>query len=77
MLAMTLQGEVTPERTVTVKLPDHIKPGWHELVVILDQDDPRERLQSLDDIIKISGEVPSFATLDGVAWQRKLRDEWS
>lgn len=36
MLAITMTCQVTAERTVTIRLPDHVAPGPHEMAVILD-----------------------------------------
>jgi len=62
MLALTMTCQVTAEHTVTIRLPDHVAPGPHEIAVILGRatanaalpDDPEQirtqRLQALEQL---------------------------
>lgn len=77
MLTLTLQCEVPKERTLTVQLPDSVEPGLHELVMVLAPSSPSPAPDQAASIMKLAGSVPSFAAVDGVAWQRTQRDEWS
>jgi hypothetical protein len=36
MLSMTLKCQVPDNRTITLKLPDTVQPGEHELVLVVD-----------------------------------------
>ncbi|MEO5348676.1 MAG: hypothetical protein H7836_03400 [Magnetococcus sp. YQC-3] len=77
MLAITIQCEVPQERTITVRLPDQVEPGTHELVLVFNQSTSVQAVPGhLQDLMQLSGAVPAFATVDGVVWQRSLRDEW-
>lgn len=77
MLAITLQCEVPPERTITVKLPDQIEPGLHQLVLVFEPHAAaRPASSEVNQLMRFAGTIPAFATIDGVAWQRSLRDEW-
>ncbi|MBF0177898.1 MAG: hypothetical protein HQL63_13775 [Magnetococcales bacterium] len=37
MLTITVQCKVPWERTITVKLPDQVKPGTHNVVLMFDR----------------------------------------
>jgi hypothetical protein len=78
MLTMRIQYNVPPERTITVKLPDQVEPGPHELILVLDKTVAGEDVVT-DSIklMKLAGSVPGFSGIDGVTYQRALRDEWS
>jgi hypothetical protein len=77
MLAITIQCEVPQERTITVRLPDQVEPGAHELVLVFNQSTSGQAVPGhVQDLMKLSGAVPAFSTVDGVVWQRSLRDEW-
>ncbi len=77
MLTMNIQCEVSPERTVTLQLPDQVQPGRHELVLVVDAAPAAESLcGEAEGLMKLAGSVPAFGNLDGVALQRALRDEW-
>ncbi|MBF0135697.1 MAG: hypothetical protein H7833_02810 [Magnetococcus sp. DMHC-1] len=77
MLTITVQCEVPVERTITVKLPDQIEPGIHDVVLVFDQSASHRKIpDDAQNLMKLSGTVPSFARIDGVAWQRSLREEW-
>ena len=38
MLTLNINCEVMPDRVVTFKLPETVRPGRHELVVVLEED---------------------------------------
>ncbi len=78
MLAITMQCEVPPERRITVQLPEQIEPGTHELILVCERMASRRTVSGNDrDLMTVFGSVPSLADVDGVAWQRALRDEWA
>ncbi len=75
MLTMKIHCDVAADRTVTVKLPEQVEIGRHELVLVVDA--PSETAPpDTADLMALSGSVPAFANLDGVAYQRALREEW-
>ncbi|MBS4095398.1 MAG: hypothetical protein KGZ83_01000 [Sulfuricella sp.] len=76
MLTMKIQCDVAADHTVTVKLPEEVGIGRHELVLVVDIEMEKPVLGA-DALMRLSGSVPAFAALDGVAYQRALRDEWS
>jgi hypothetical protein len=77
MLTMTIKCTVTSERTITVSLPAEVEPGPHELVIVLDKiASPETQDSGGASLIRLAGSVPSFASLDAMAYQRSLRDEW-
>lgn len=77
MLTLNIQCEVTAERQVILQLPEQVEPGPHELVLVIDSPmvsgDKASNTQAL---MRLAGSVPAFAAVNGVAFQRTLRDEW-
>ena len=66
MLTLTMTCQVTAEHTVTIRLPDHVAPGSHEIVVILDRatantppsSDPEQiRTQRLEALEKLRAQL--------------------
>lgn len=37
MLTLNIDYEVLPDRLVTIKLPEEVRPGRHELVIVLEE----------------------------------------
>jgi|CXWL01.1.fsa_nt_gi hypothetical protein len=77
MYAVTLQCVVPEERTLTVRLPDSIQPGAHEVMLIIDEAVARPTLAvAQGGLMQFSGTAPSLAGVDGLAAQQALRAEW-
>jgi hypothetical protein len=76
MYSVTLQCEIPEERTLTVKLPDSIQPGTHEVMVIVDEAEARSSRVARGGLMRFAGAIPSFADADGVAVQQAMRGEW-
>lgn len=77
MLTLNIQCEVTAEHKVTLQLPEQVEPGPHELVLVIDSPIAAEnKASNRQTLMRLAGSVPAFATVDGVAFQRTLRDEW-
>lgn len=76
MYAVTLQCEIPEERTLTVKLPDSIQPGAHQVMVIIDEAVAKSSRAVQGELMRFAGSIPSLADMDGVAVQRTLREEW-
>lgn len=76
MYALTLQCEIPDERTLTVKLPDSIQPGTHEVMVIIDEAEARVSHVVQGGLMRFAGSIPSLADVDGVAAQRAMREKW-
>ncbi|MBF0553609.1 MAG: hypothetical protein HQK96_03525 [Nitrospirae bacterium] len=78
MLTMRIQCNVPHDRTITLKLPDQVEPGQHELVLVVDKTGHEEDIvTNAEKLMQLSGAVPAFSGVDGVKYQRSLRDEWS
>lgn len=78
MLTMKIQYNVPLERTITLKLPNQVEPGPHELVLVVDKTGPEgDNVTDTEKLMKLSGAVPTFSGVNGVKYQRALRDEWS
>lgn len=76
MYAVTLQCEIPEERTLTVKLPDSIQPGTHEVMVIIDEVEAKSSRIVRGRLMRFAGAIPSLADVEGVAAQRAMREEW-
>lgn len=76
MYSVTLQCEIPEERTLTVKLPDSIQPGMHEVMVIVDEAEARSSRVARGGLMRFAGAIPSLADADGVAVQQAMRGEW-
>lgn len=79
MITLNIDYEVLPDRIVTIKLPETVRIGRHELLIVLDEN---EAVKSAADtntknLMKFSGAITSFKGVDGVEYQKKIRSEWS
>ena len=72
METIKIQAEVGDNRLVKIHLPEHIRTGSHEIVLIINNDKPD---QQLVDIMQYSGKVLSWPE-DPVDYQQQLRSEW-
>ena len=73
METIKIQTEVDDNRLVEIRLPEHIRTGSHEIVLIINNDKPDQQ-QSMD-IMQYSGTVLSWPE-DPVEYQQQLRSEW-
>jgi hypothetical protein len=67
-----------PDRLVTFKLPETVRPGRHELVVVIEEDRPSPIKTASDAqaLMQFAGSVAAFKQIDGIEYQRKARAEW-
>lgn len=72
METIKIQTEVDDNHQINIKLPDHIRKGHHEMVLIIDNDKPQ---QPSVDIMKYSGKIRSWPE-DPLDYQQQLRNEW-
>lgn len=79
MLTLNINYEVQADRVVTIRLPDTVHPGQHELVIVLEEEArPRVKLGSQAKILmQFAGTVAAFNSIDGVDFQREARSEWN
>jgi Ni,Fe-hydrogenase maturation factor len=74
---MTLQCEVSAERTLVVQLPDSVQPGTHDVVVIVDAVAAKlAQGGEPGSLMRFAGSIPHLAGVDGLAAQRQWRGEW-
>jgi hypothetical protein len=76
MLSITLECEVSANRTLTLQLPESVQPGKHELLVVIN-----EQVASTPTVVANAGALNQLTgtlhlTEDPVAFQRRLREEW-
>jgi hypothetical protein len=79
MLTLNIDYEVLPDRLVTIKLPETVRLGRHEMVIILEENDTDKNSAEKNTrmLMKFSGAVSAFNGVDGVEYQKKLRSEWN
>lgn len=73
MLSFKQTYSVSRDHKVSIQLPDDIKPGEHEFIIIVDQTltTPADKECNLMDF---SGTVDW--SVDGLEYQRQSRGEW-
>jgi len=74
MLTLTINYEVLPDRLITIKLPEEVSPGRHELVLVLDEKNIPDKISKK--LKKYAGTVSAFKQIDGVAYQKEVCSEW-
>ena len=63
MLTLNINYDVLPDRLVTIQLPQEVRPGRHELVIVLEEQSPHaacipdENVGKLHDFIKARYEL--------------------
>ena len=79
MLTLNIDCEVKLDRVVTFKLPETVRPGRHELVVVLEENElARDKSGSnAQALMQFAGSVAAFKRADGVEYQREARAEWN
>ena len=79
MLTLNIDCEVLPDRLVTIKLPETVRLGRHELVIVLEERDADKNVADTNAkiLMRFSGAVTAFDGVDGVDYQKKIRSEWN
>lgn len=79
MLTLNIDYVVLPDRLVTIKLPETVRLGRHELVIVLEENESDKNSVEKNSrmLMKFSGAVSAFKGIDGVEYQKKLRSEWN
>ena len=72
METIKIQADIDDNHLLQVKLPEHIRTGRHEIVLIINNDKPD---QSAIDVMKYSGKITSWPD-DPIDFQQQLRNEW-
>ena len=77
MLTLSIDCEVLPDRLVTIKLPETVRLGRHELVIVLEEDNIGGNLEDTSAaLMYFGGAVAAFRGVDGVEYQNRVRSEW-
>ena len=74
MLTLNIAYEVLPDRLITIQLPETVRLGRHELVIVLEENDADTNANAL---MKFAGTVAAFNGIDGAEYQKKIRSEWN
>ena len=80
MLTLNIDYEVLPDRLVTIKLPESVRVGRHELVIVLEENDAADTNgveTNAKTLMQFAEAVSAFNGVDGVEYQKNLRTEWS
>lgn len=79
MLTLNIDYEVLPDRLVTIKLPETVRLGRHELVIVLEENDADKNAADTNakTLMRFAGAVTAFNRVDGVEYQQKIRSEWN
>ena len=79
MLTLNINYEVLPNRLVTIKLPETVSLGRHELVIVLEENAADKSVADTNAkmLMRFAGTVTAFNGVDGVEYQKKVRSEWS
>jgi len=78
MLTLNIDYEVLPDRLVTIKLPETVRLGRHELVLVLEENDDKNAVDTnAKTLMQFAGAVSAFNGVDGVEYQKKVRSEWN
>lgn len=79
MLTLNIDYEVLPDRLVTIKLPETVRVGRHELVIMLEEDSAGKNIadKNAELLSQFAGSVSAFNEVDGVDYQKQVRSEWN
>ena len=79
MLILNIEHEVLPDRLVTIKLPEPVCFGRHELVIVLEENAAGKNATDINAkmLMQFAGTVTAFNGIDGVEYQKKVRSEWN
>jgi len=79
MLTLNIDCEVLIDRVVTIKLPDTVRLGRHELVIVLDENEAAKISSNSNTktLMEFAGTIPAFNRMDGLEYQREVRAEWN
>ncbi len=78
MLTLNIDYEVLPDRLVTIRLPETVSLGRHELVIVLEENDDKNAAEAnAKTLMQFAGTISSFNAVDGVKYQQKVRSEWN
>ena len=77
MLTLNINYKVMPDRVVTFKLPETVRPGRHELVVVLEENElaPAQMGSNAQTLMQFAGSIRAFKQIDGLEYQREVRAE--
>lgn len=79
MLTLNIEYEVFPDRLVTIKLPETVRLGRHEMVIVLEENATGKNATDTNAkmLMQFAGAVTAFNGVDGVEYQKKIRSEWN
>lgn len=77
MLTLNIDYEVLPDRIVTIKLPETVRVGRHELVIVLEENDAGKTDTNAKLLRQFAGSISAFNEIDGIEYQKQVRSEWN
>lgn len=78
MLTINVDCEVLPDRLVTIKLPETVRVGHHELVIVVEEN-AYQHAENVNakKLMRFAGAVTAFNSVDAVEYQKSVRSEWN
>jgi hypothetical protein len=77
MKTVHIEVNVPTDRRLTIELPDDVETGTYQVVLVMNPVESQPlQLSATETLNNLAGQVTSFADIDAVTWQRKIRDEW-
>lgn len=79
MLTLNVDYEVLPDRLVTIKLPEAVRVGRHQLVIVLEENESDKTITDTQGkkLMQFAGSITAFKNVDGVEYQKQVRSEWN
>ncbi|MGD0958685.1 MAG: hypothetical protein ABSB19_02630 [Methylomonas sp.] len=74
MLSLKIEYDVPEDRSLHIQLPQNIKPGKHEFVLVMDSEAINQAFSPSEQFKELIGSLSW--TEEPLAYQRRMRDEW-
>ena len=79
MITLNISYDVLPDRIVTIKLPETVRLGRHDLKIMVEENYSENQDETLNAkrLAQFAGSITAFNEVDGVEYQKKMRSEWN
>ena len=75
MVSLKMTCEIAADGTLSVRIPQKITPGLHEVIVVIDEAAPLPEKNQLKRLLPFAGTWKTRG-VDPVTYQRQIREEW-
>ncbi len=77
MKTLNIEVTISTDRRLTIDLPEDIETGSYQVVLVMNPIEKQpSQISQTKMLSNLAGQVTSFADINAVTWQRKIRDEW-